>query len=535
MKSIFAIVLCLTLSPVCAGSLQGKRILEYGNDVQNTTSVRQHVREYEAKLPFDGLVMVVSARNGLTLGWHCFSTEKLDPADFQQALDDLKNTKFEKFTDNFIQICSGAGIDWFEPNWSNVAYNASLFARVAKEGGCKGIMFDPEMYSGRLWSYVMEDGKPRPGHTFQEYRAKARERGHEFIRAINKEFPDITLLCLFGPSLLYLETGGEAARLEAAPNVLLSAFYDGVCEAATPQTVLVDGYENAYTYRERTEFVRGRSNILVGAKKLSLNPKPFKKHVRVGFGICPEAGLWNPADYSKNYLTPAGFRAAANYALELSDRYVWVYSGGMHWLDGTPPKEYLDALRLSKEGPGPGEKHPIMLMTTERKRYAEDEPGYSDEETFAEMRKTMTEVYDFPKDGWLFAFDKHGSGRKHGWYRSDFNDSNWRPIMIGKWWEEQVEAYNGKAWYRKHFTAPTVKRGKRIFVVVGGADDWAKVWLNGTCVGEQHLPIAVGWNTPFALDVTKVIKPGKENVLAIRVEDPGAFGGLWKSVKLMEK
>lgn len=496
--------------------------------------MRERVREFEATTSFDGVIIVVSARNGLTLGWHMFKTDKLDPEDFKQSIEDLKATKFEKFTDNFIQtLSSPSDTDWFDPKWSNVCYNASLFARVAKQGGCKGIMFDPEMYLHPIWAYTI-DGKPRPGHTFEEYREMARQRGREIITAINKEFPDIVILGLFGPAQLFLETGGDKRNLEAAPNVLLSAFYDGICEAATPETVVVDGYETSYIYREREEFKKARKYILNEAPKLSMNPEAFKKHMRAGFGLWPtwqDEGrkiLWNPDDYSRNYFTPAGFRAAVNYALNASDRYVWVYS--------TPPKEYMEAMRLAKLGPGPGEKNPIQLPKPVVKivKAAELE-GYSDDETFAEMRKTMTEVFDFPKDGWRFKLDNKDVGVAQKWFETDFRDSRWRKIMIGKFWEEQGIEYNGAAWYRMKFKAPKIEAGKRVFVVVGAADDYAKVWLNGQYAGEQHLPIAVGWKTPFALDVTDAIKPGKENALTIRVEDPGALGGLWKSVKLMVK
>jgi hypothetical protein len=531
------------VGPVWAG-VQGKKLIEYGNDAQNTTSVRQHVREYEARLPFDGLVITVSARNGLTLGWHMFETEKLDPADFQQAIEDLKATKFVKLTDNFIATQSSpASVDFFDPKWSNICYNASLFAHVAKVGGCKGLMFDPEMYNQQIWSYIVPpENKPRPGHTLEEYRQQARKRGSEWIRAINSEFPDVTLLCLFGPAQLYLETGGEAKRMESAGNILLSAFYDGVCEAATPQTVLVDGYESSYGYRRLAEFQRGKDYILNKARNLSMNPVAFKQHVRAGFGICPEYGNadvpWHndPADFSKNYFTPNGFREALNHALQVTDRYVWVYSG-VHWLDDLPPQpsqQYINAMRDAKLGPGPGVKYPIVFSYDKRK--AKDVPGYSDAETFKEMRKTMKEIYDFPKAGWSFSFDDTNVGEKQGWYRPNFNDSPWRYIYIGKWWEEQAGDYNGAAWYRLRFLAPKVPTGKRVFLAVGAADDWAKVWMNGKYVGGQHLPIANGgWSKPFALDVTKTLKPGKQNSVAIEVIDPGAMGGLWKSIKLMVK
>jgi hypothetical protein len=534
LKYLLISLLCLALAPVHAGNLEGKKLIEYGNDAQNTTSVRKHVREYEATLPFDGLVINVSARSGLTLGWHMFETDRLDPADFQQAIDDLKATKFKKFTDNFIQtLSSPSSTDWFDPKWSNVAYNASLFARVAKQGGCKGIMFDAEMYTGRMWSYYTDGGVFRTDHTLDEYRQKARERGQEFIRAINKEYPDITILTLFGPSQLYKESQGNPAAFRTCPNVLLSAFYDGICEAATPQTVLIDGFENSYGFRRRGDFMKARKLILEGSPVTSLNPTALKKHLRAGFGLCPEVGLWNadPAKYSKNYLTPAGFRASANYALEYSDRYVWVYSSQQHYLDGTPPKAYTEALRLAKAGPGPGEKNPIRIIPGEDN--TSKSPGYDDATTFAEMRKTMTEVFDFPKTGWKFGLDDYEVGEKDGWYNTGFNDTSWPKIMIGTFWEFQGEDYDGIAWYRRQFTAPSVQSGKRVFLAFGAVDDAAKVWLNGKYVGTRD--VHLGWNIPFAFEVTKQLKPGQVNVLAVEVTDRGGNGGIWKSVKLMEK
>lgn len=357
MRCLLVLLLCLSLGPAWGSSFRGKKIIEYGNDVRNTAQVRRHVREFE-KLPFDGLVMAVSGKNGEMLGWKLFSTEKLDPSYFQQAIDDLKATKFKKLRYNFIQtMTTPTTTDWFDPNWSNVAYNASLFARVAKQGGCKGIMLDTEMYTKGLWGYVMPDGKPHPGHTVQEYRDKARERGREFVQALNKEFPDITILCLYGMSLPYVQIGGDMTQFDSASYMLLAPFIDGMSEAATPKTVIVDGFEFSYSYKTREEFAKARKVILEDSTKVSGDPKAFSKHVQVGFGLFPDDDVdtpWHtdPSEYSNNYFTLASFRAVANYALEESDKYVWVYSSKMHWLDGTPPKDYVEALRLARKGPG---------------------------------------------------------------------------------------------------------------------------------------------------------------------------------------
>jgi uncharacterized BrkB/YihY/UPF0761 family membrane protein len=52
-----------------------------------------------------------------------------------------------------------------------------------------------------------------------------------------------------------------------------------------------------------------------------------------------------PADTAKQ------LQEWVNYALNESDRYVWVYSERLRWWDGTPPKEYVEALALAKKGP----------------------------------------------------------------------------------------------------------------------------------------------------------------------------------------
>ena len=534
-KLLAIIVLCLILSPAFAGT-KGKKLIEYGWDVPDTLYMREHVREME-KVPFDGVVIRVSRRGAggnWGIGWETFSKKKFELKDYDYAIEDLKATKFKKFTDNFIQVISAPGdVDWLDPEWSAVAHNAACLAKVAKEGGCVGIMFDPELYvEHQVWTYNFWKKTTGTTLTFDEYAAKVRERGREFIRAINKEFPNVVILCLYGDSLPWVESQLWTRKpLSENGYGLLPAFYDGILDAATPQTVLVDGFEFSYGYRTRKEFVNGRKLALNDAKKLSMNPREFKNHVRMGYGVWADWDSnrvgWHPDDFSKNYWTPAGLRASLNYALDLSDRYVWVYSERFSWWPWAAPKEYMDALRLAKEGPGPGEPYPLDLS----KIYltAANQPGYSDEATFSEMRKTMTEVFDFPKDGWRFMRDEQNAGVKQGWYRLDFNDAAWRAISIGKFWEEQTGYYDGRAWYRTKFTAPNIEPGKRVFLAVGAADESAKVWLNGKFIGERD----IGWDKPFALEVTHTLKSGQENLLAVQVLDRVAVGGLWKSVKLM--
>jgi hypothetical protein len=532
-KTALVGLLCLIALSSAFGSVKGKKLIEYGWDVPDTRYVRDHVREME-KMPFDGVVIHVgqSGQEGpLPASWRCWGKKRFEPKDYEPAIDDLRATKFERLTDNFIQTETGPGeVDWFDPEWSAVAYNFACLARVAKQGGCKGIMLDTELYvTYPVWSYVDLPKELKAAHTAREYQDKARERGREWIRAVNKEFPDITILCLFGYSLPYCQTNVWARRpLEDTPAALMASFFDGIVDAASPGTTLVDGFEFSYGYRDRSEFLSGRNQMLHEATINSRSKKGFAKHVRAGFGLWLDLGHGDKfqVDDPSNYFTPPGFRASVNYALDTCDKYVWIYSEKARWWGDAPPTPFVEALRLARQGPGPGEPRPIV--TTIKAEILHQHP---DSWCFAEMRKTMTELYDLPKDGWKFRFDENRIGYGNKWYTESLDDSSWLTISIGKFWEEQLSEYDGTAWYRTRFTAPEVEARKRVYLGFGGVADNARVWLNGKFVGEH----GTEWKDPFALDCTRQLRPGAENVLAVEVTDWGGTGGLWTSIKLMKK
>ena len=526
-KLAFAIMCVLVTSPVFAG-MKDKKIIVYG-DVPDTQFVREHIQDME-KGPFDGVVIHVGRRDaGDSISSSPWGKKKFEPKDYEFAIEDLKANKFQRLTENFIQTVTVPGdVDWFDPEWSTIAHNFACLAQIAKQGGCKGIILDPEVYvSYPVWSYADLPRELKSAHTYKEYQAKARERGREWIRAVNKEFPDITILSLWGYSLPYIETHIWARRpLEDIPSTLLTAFFDGIVDAATPQTVLVDGYESSYTYRDRWEFLKGRKWSVTDSLVVSRSRKEFKKHVRSGFGIWMDTDNFRPDDPSHNYFTPAGFRAAVNYALDTCDKYVWIYSEKTPWWTGSPPKPYVEALELARTGPGAGEPHPKVSITK-----AADLTRHTDELHFAKLPKTLTAIFDVPKDGWKFKFDKSGKGFRNRWYAESLDDSNWLNVSIGRFWEEDFGHYDGLGWYRAHFTAPAGQPGKSVWLAFGGVDDGARVWLNGKFVGAYD----TSWAIPFAFEVTKQLRPGKDNLLAVEVTDYDGPGGLYKAVKLMVK
>jgi beta-galactosidase len=95
--------------------------------------------------------------------------------------------------------------------------------------------------------------------------------------------------------------------------------------------------------------------------------------------------------------------------------------------------------------------------------------------------------------------------------------------------------YFGVAWYRKHLTIPAADAGKQLFLDMDGSMSYTTVWLNGQIVG--------GWPygySSFRLDLTPYAKPGADNVLAIRLDNPPNSsrwypgGGIYRNVWLVK-
>lgn len=118
-------------------------------------------------------------------------------------------------------------------------------------------------------------------------------------------------------------------------------------------------------------------------------------------------------------------------------------------------------------------------------------------------------------------------GEDVAYTQAAFDDAAWRTLDLPHDWAIEgpfVQAYEGATgkreywgvgWYRKHFTLPAADQGKRIRLDFDGAMSHAAVWVNGHFAG--------GWPygyASFALDITPFIKPGADNVVAVRLDNP---------------
>jgi hypothetical protein len=334
-----------------------KKLIEYGWDVPTPDFVKQNVLPMESR-PFDGVVMNLKA------GRKVFLHKPYNSKEFTQDLENLQTTTFSKFTDNFVLMSAtiDEGWDWFEESdWKAAEQNVHLFAQTARVGRCVGIAFDPEPYGVNPWIY---SNLPRAKEkSFEEYWQQVRKRGAQFIQALQQELPNVKVLSFFQlsylPKLLDEPDSGKRMRqLSTEYYGLLPAFLNGMLDAAQPNTVIVDGNENAYFYAAQKPFSQGYN--LIRQKALALiEPKNRQKYalqVQAGQALYIDQlfALRQPQkSYLSYYLTPQErakwLEHNTYYALLTADEYVWCYSEKMNWWANKVPDGAEKAIQLARE------------------------------------------------------------------------------------------------------------------------------------------------------------------------------------------
>lgn len=146
---------------------------------------------------------------------------------------------------------------------------------------------------------------------------------------------------------------------------------------------------------------------------------------------------------------------------------------------------------------------------------------------------------------WKFKIDLDTHGLEEKWNDAKFDDKKWSEINVPGFWEDQGinvenknyvkdnlnEPYSGFAWYRKKIYIPATwieDPMKPVYISLGRIDDYDITFWNGEEIGhtgiehqysdKQRRVYTIPWS---------IIKPGKENVIAVRVEDMRGKGGIY--------
>ncbi|PHN05665.1 beta-glucuronidase [Flavilitoribacter nigricans] len=115
---------------------------------------------------------------------------------------------------------------------------------------------------------------------------------------------------------------------------------------------------------------------------------------------------------------------------------------------------------------------------------------------------------------WKFKLDETGVGEQEGWFNGL---SDYRSIAVPGSWNDQfndTHNYLGLAWYETETFVPAAWKEERIFIRVGSANYLAKIWINGTPLGQHE-----GGHIPFAFDITSLVKWDGQNRISIQIEN----------------
>jgi hypothetical protein len=323
-----------------------KQLIATGWDHVDPQRLSENLQEME-KRPFDGVVIRVMGQRpdgqNVPLNW-AFQEMQWDRAWFAESVDNLKSCRSEKLTHNFVLVNANPGtVDWFDDQgWESIVEHCRIAAWVAKQGGAKGILFDPEPYARPNAAFHHAAQPQRDDHTFAEYYAQARVRGREMMQAIADEYPDITLFCYFMNSVVVSAVGQSDPRqaLASSRYGLYPAFIDGWLDAAPDTVTFIDGCESAYRYNSTEAFLESAVAIKGACQELVSpeNRAKYRAQVQVSFGIYLDA-YWNPKDseWGAWHIDGLGgprierLRANASTALRVADEYVWIYGEKYRW------------------------------------------------------------------------------------------------------------------------------------------------------------------------------------------------------------
>ena len=348
--------------------------------------VGKHVEQIESR-PFDGMVINdYLGRNLINTKLKNDSPNSLDASgavSYEVSVRSLAPLKgaFKKFRYNFVKVnfnlVGAPPLLNDDAGWQLAMTSATNYARAIAETGLKGIFLDNETYlhppangksSGDYWLYedqiAYEHQSPSAMPLAAAY-ALARRRGHEFMVALTRGYPGITVIVAHGPNE-GCESWKQMSGHFAHDRYLSAAFAGGMIDATGGGAKFVDGGEDYDLHSARDfEMARGfrKGGGGGGITRLGAGKCPFMDEtlaqnwnkVSVGFSVFdkerarPGAGEYRPIE------SPAEFHDILVNALRSADEYTWLYTQWQDWFGDSGDdklRPYVAAIEAARRDAG---------------------------------------------------------------------------------------------------------------------------------------------------------------------------------------
>ena len=242
----------------------------------------------------------------------------------------------------FKSFCAPTNrIEWTDDReWGRIAANMGVLARLAKEGGIRGLGIDHEDYF-RQEQFRRRSSDPDYGKLEEIVRA----RGREVFGRVFAEYPQAVLITFWLLSQERIYFGdGDVRAIGRDRGDLWPAFVNGILDVMPKTAKFIDGDEKSYRY-VGTDRDFERAYVQQRTRAIGLvDPKNRNKYralasmgssVYLDMYLAPEGSTWYQAPLDGSRLKRlASNLAAATYA---SDGYVWFWGQAHCW--ATWPKE----------------------------------------------------------------------------------------------------------------------------------------------------------------------------------------------------
>ena len=363
--------------PKAAWPLRRKKLIDFGWNSPTPTYLRDYFAQIE-KSGFDGVGIKLPDEAGAGFVFDIKKNAKINP-EARAAQAKILNAlpRSQKLTHNFLIVHGTSTLDWFsDKDWAVAEEHLRWCARTAKVAKLAGIFWDAEPYNGfPHWSYSSQPQKAK--YSFLDYYQQIRKRGAQFIKAVQEEFPGLTIFSLRqlsdfqdgSPFSAHLLPSKDPVALQKGLSEawwgLHAAFTNGIFDTIVPGVTFVDGNEDAYYYTSALDFER-IVRVLKGDALALVAPENRPRYARqyqISHAVSVDytVGNWAEAieafpDYLRKQgkaLTPEQraqwFEHNLYHALRTADEYVWVYSEDMSWWENRKiPPGYTDALSTAR-------------------------------------------------------------------------------------------------------------------------------------------------------------------------------------------